>query len=222
MIRSEVIDAFRSENPEIPSRVISDTVLYSWLLTGDKQFCAETRCITDQDGTEWNSVVNDQYYDLSSKITNFYDIDDYPGSGVLYDGQALKKTTMAELDTEKKNWRDNDKGTPKKWYRRGKYVYFDRPIDTVSIKVRVYAVLISNNWNADVMPFNQLAHLEPYHYSMVLYLNKRAMAKIGKEEDSMKSQAEYNAFVQWAKKQLGGNKAGIIHFNPRTTAMGRR
>ncbi len=213
MTRSEIIQAFRDENPEIPSRVISDAVLQNWLLVGDKEFCAETRCIVDQDGTAWNTAVNDEYYDLSSKITNFYDIDDWPGSGVVYNGKALTKATMAELDVDKSTWRANSAGTPKKWYRRGKYLYLDRPIDTAGTNyMRVYAVLISTDWNTDVAPYQTLTHLTPFHYAMVLYLNKRAMAKIGKEEDSVKAQAEYNSYIGWAKKQLGGNKAGVIYF----------
>jgi len=215
MIRSEIIDQFRSENVEIPSRVISDAVLYDWLLLGDKQFCAETRCIVDQDGTEWNSAINDQYYDISSKITNFYDIDTWPGSGVLYNGKALTKTSMAELDGEASNWRNRSAGTPKAWYRRGKYLYLDRPIDTASIKVKVYAVLISDDWNSDVAPYNALTHLEPFHAAMVLYLTKKAKSKIAKEDEAMKAQAEYMAFVAWAKKQLGGNKFSPIHFEPK-------
>ncbi len=216
MIRSEIIQQFRDENPEITSRVITDATLYNWCALGDKEFCAETRCIVDQDGTEWDSAVNDQYYDLSSKITNFYDIDTWPGSGVLYNGKALTKTTMAELDIEDANWRSRDAGTPKKWYRRGKYLYLDRMIDTASIKVKVFSVLVSNDWAIDVMPYNQLAHLEPFHPAMVLYLAKRAKAKVGKPEEASMAQAEYGAFVEWAKKQLGGNKMGPVYFRKKT------
>jgi hypothetical protein len=213
MIRSEIIDQFRQQCPEIPSNVVTDVVLNGWCLTGDKEFCAETRCIVDQNGTAFNTAVNDIYYDLSSKITKFYDIDDFPGSGVLYNGKALTKTTMAELDVEDKNWRARDAGTPLKWYRRGKYLYLDRKIDTAGTNyMRVYAVLISDDWNANVMPFNQLAHLEPYHSSMVLYLIKKAKAKVGKREDAMAAQAEYLAYVAWAKKQIGGNISGPIFF----------
>ena len=215
MTRSEVVDAFRVECPEIPSRVISDATLYSWLLVGDKEFCAETRCIVDQDGQEWDSAVDDIYYDLASKITNFYDIDDYPGSGVLYNSKRLEKTTMAALDAESSNWRDRDSGTPKKWYRRGKYLYLDRKIDTVSIKVKVYAVLLSNDWITDVTPYNSLAHLEPFHSAMVLYLTKKAKAKVGKPEEAMAAMQEYGAFVSWAKKQLSGNKSAPIYFRKR-------
>ena len=213
MIRSEIVDQFRSENPEIPSRVVLDTVLYNWCQEGDKLFCAETRCIVDQDGTAWNTAINDEYYDLASKITNFYDIDDYPGSGVVYNGKRIEKTTMASLDTESSNWRARSAGTPRKWYRRGKYLYLDRPIDTAGTNyMRVYSVLISDDWNADVMPYNALAHLEPFHPAMVLYLTAKAKAKVGKPEEAVRAQAEYMAFVKWAKIQLGGNKSAPIFF----------
>jgi len=216
MIRSEVIEQFRNECPEIPSRVISDTVLYDWCLLGDKQFCAETRCIVNQDGTEWNSAVDDIYYDLSSKITNFYTIDEFPGSGVLYNGKALTKTTMAELDSESLSWRARDSGTPLKWYRRGKYLYLDRKIDTASIKVKVYAVLISDDWNTDVAPFNQLTYLEPFSESMVLFLKKKAKAKVGKPEEAASALLEYSGYMTWAIRQLGENKFGSIRFTKRT------
>lgn len=215
MTRSEIISRFREECPEIPSRVISDAVLNSWCELADKEFCAETRCIVDQDGTEWDTAVNDEYYDLTSKITNFYDIDDTYASGVLYDGEYLTKTTMAGLDMDSKNWRARSAGSPKKWYRRGKYLYLDRPVDTAGIKVKVYAVLISDDWNADVAPYNQRTELEPFHEAMLLSLIMRAKAKIAKPEESMRAQAEYQAFVKWSKLQLMGNKSGPIYFRKR-------
>jgi len=215
MIRSEIIDTFRSECPEITSRVVTDTVLYSWCKLGDKQFCAEARCIVDQDGEEWDTAVNDEYYDLVSKITNFYDIDDYPGSGVLFDGKKIDKTTMAALDAESSAWRARSAGTPKKWYRRGQYLYLDRPVETASLKVKVYSVLVSDDWDTDVAPFNELTYLEPFHEAMVLFLVKKAKAKVGKPEDALKAQAEYSAFVKWTKAQLGGNKFAPIYFRRR-------
>ena len=222
MIRSAIVERFRTENPEITSRVITDALLYNWCEDGDKAFCAETRCIVDQDGTQWLTAVADEYYDLTSKITNFYDIDTWPGSGVLYNGKALTKTTMAELDMESSNWRANSNGTPKKWYRRGKYLYLDRPIDTASLYVKVYAVLISDDWTTDVAPYNALTYLEIFHPAMILYLTKRAKSKIGKEQEAIAAQAEYNNFTAWAKVQLGGNKFGVTHFVPRMSFPRKR
>ena len=216
MIRSEIIEAFRVDNPEITSRVITDPQLYEYCEQGDKDFCAETRCIYDQDGTAWTPAVGDKYYDLTSKITNFYDIDDTYASGVVYNGKRLDKATMSELDTETPTWRANANGTPRKWYRRGKYLYLDRGIDTAGTNyVRVYAILNSDDWNTNVAPYNQISYLVPFHRAMVLYLAMRCKQKIGKVEESQKAQAEYQAYVAWSKKQLLGNKSGMIFFRRR-------
>jgi len=215
MIRSEIIDQFRRENPEITSRVLTDDSLYAMCKLGDKNFCAITRCIVDQDGTTISTSENDQYFDLEAEIDNFYDIDDWPGSGVLYNNKALTKTTMGELDMESPTWRDWDSGTPKKWYRRGKYLYLDKPIDSAADDLIIYAVLISDDWDSDVAPYNQLGHLEPYHEAMVLYLTKRAKAKIGKGDEAKNANTEYLDYCRWAKTQIGGNKSGSIFFRKR-------
>lgn len=212
MIRSEIIQRFRDENTEFPERVISTVTANSWLFTGDKEFCAETRCIVDQDGTTISTTLNDQSFDLTTEISKFYDIDDYPGSGVLYNGKRLEKTTMASLDQESAAWRDRAVGTPKKWYRRGNMLYLDRPIDSAADDLIVYSVLVSDDWSSDVEPFNALAYLEPFHYAMVLYLVKRAKSKVGKPEEAMAAQAEYNAYIAWVKRQLGGNKYAPVYF----------
>ncbi len=222
MIRSEIVQTFRDQCPEIPSRVISDTTLHAFLQAGDKNFCAITRCIVDQDGTTITTALNDKYFNLETEITNFYDIDDYPGSGVLYNGKRLTKTTMGELDMEDINWRARSAGTPKKWYRRGKYLYLDRPIDSAADDLIIYAVLISNDWITDVAPYNQWTSLEPYHDAMVLYLIKRAKAKVGKPEEATAAENEYLSYCKWAKSQIGGNKFGPIHFVPRISLRGNR
>ena len=212
MIRSEIVDYFRAECPEAPSRVVSDTVLHNWLLMADKEFCAATRCIVDADGTTITTAENDYFWDLSAEITKFYDVDNFPGSGVLYNNKKLDKATMGELDNDSPTWRDWGSGTPKKWYRRGKYLYLDRKIDSAAEDIKVYSVLISDDWNADVAPFNQLAHLEPFHQSMVLYLVAKAKIKVGKPEEAVSAQNEYMAFLRWAKTLIGGNKYGPIFF----------
>jgi hypothetical protein len=192
------------------------------LQQGDKEFCAETRCIVDQAGTTITTLENEYYWDLSAEITNFYDIDDYPGSGVVYNGRRLTKTTMGELDSDNINWRANSSGVPKKWFRRGKYLYLDRKVDSAVDDLIVYAVLISNDWTTDIAPYNALAHLEPFHPAMILYLTKRAKAKVGKPEEAMAAAQEYMSYLSWAKKQLGGNKFGPIHFTPKSRVMRRR
>jgi hypothetical protein len=212
MTRSEIIQMFRDEFPDLPSRVISDTTLNSWCLLADKAFCAITRCIVDQDGTTITTTEDDQYYDLASEITNFYDIDDYPGSGVLYNGKRLTKTTMSALDVESPNWRARDSGTPKKWYRRGKYLYLDRKIDANAEDLIIYSVLLSDDWNTDVAPFNQLSHLEPYHEAIGYYLAERAKGKIAKPEEAVTKGNKFLDYCNWAKKQIGGNISGPIYF----------
>ncbi len=215
MTRSEIVEAFRVNNPEITARVISNAQLNTFLLTGDKEFCAEVRCIVNT-GETIETTEDDQSYVLTDEISKFQDIDDYPGSGVLYNGKRLEKTTMGLLDEEAENWRARTSGTPKKWYRRGNTLYLDRPIDSNEEDIVVHAVLISDDWNSDVAPYNALTYLEPFHYAMVLYLQKRAKAKIGKAKDALTAAAEYSAYVKWAKGQLGGDKYAAIHFTPVT------
>lgn len=215
MIRSEVISQFRIDNPEITSRVISNAQLNEFCLIGDKEFCAEVRCIVNT-GETIGTSEDDQSFVLTDEIDKFQDIDDYPASGVLYNGKRLDKTTMAALDEESENWRTRPSGTPKKWYRRGNTLYLDRPIDSNEYDLIVYAVLISDDWDSDVAPYNQLTYLEPFHYAMVLYLQKRAKAKVGKPKDSLRAAMEYVAYVKWVKGQLGGDKYAAIHFAPVT------
>ena len=217
MIRSEIVALFRSENPDIPSREVSDTVLYGWLEQADKEFCAITRCIVSDE--TFNSAVSTSVYltryDLTSEITKFYDIDELPGGGVVYDDNPLTKTTISELDAETPTWRTRTAGTPTKWYRRGKYLYFDRPVSEVKT-IRVYCVLISDDWNADVMPCNQLTFMEPFHSGFNKYLQWKAKEKIGKPEEGQRARQEFLDYANWVKKQLGGNKYGVIRFVPKT------
>jgi len=211
MIRSEVIDRFRQENPEIPSRVIADAILESWLTQADHEFCAETRCIVDQ-GTTITTVANEQYWDLEAEVSKFYDIDIQSTSGVTYNAEALIKTSMSELDMESKSWRARPAGVPKKWFRRGKYLWFDRKVDSAADDIVVYSVLISDNWITDIQPYNALDYLAPFHSAMVLYLTMKAKSKIGKEEEALKARAEYFAYTKWCKSVLGSNRFGEIYF----------
>ena len=221
MIRSEIIQKFRDENPEITSRVLTDTTLNSWLQAGDKEFCCETRCIVDQ-GTTITTVANEQYWDLTAEITNFYDIDKTSASGVTYNGKALKYKAMSELDIESNNWRARDAGIPQSWFRRGKYLWVDRKVDSAADDIVVYSALLSNDWITDIAPYNALAYLEPFHPAMVLYLTKRAKAKVGKPEEAMAAAQEYASYLIWAKKQLGATRFGAIHLVPRISLRGRR
>jgi len=214
MIRSEIIAMFRTENPEITSRVVTDAVLRDWLLVGDKDFCAKTRCIVDKDGTTITTTEDDTNYDLTIEVTSFYDIDEYPGGGVTYNDKRLKVTTIAKLDQDSRTWRSRASGTPREYYRRGKYFYLDRAVGSDADDIKVYAVLISTDWNTDVAPYNQLTHLEPFHYGMQLWIKWKMKNKIGKGQEAVAAWSEYLEYTKWVKKELGGGKYGPITFRP--------
>ena len=129
---------------------------------------------------------------------------------------------MAELDVENNNWRAKAAGVPTIWFRRGKYLWVDRKIDSAADDLVVYSALSSDAWTLDVAPYNALSHLEPFHPAMVLYLKKRAKAKVGKPEEAAAAHQEYSLYLEWAKKELGGTRFGAIHFTPRVSLRGRR
>lgn len=219
MIRSEIIEAFRNENPEITDRVISDTVLYDWCEVGDKLICAITKCIVSD--KEFDSVastsVYDTKYDLTSEIPKFQEVDEYPGGGVSFDDDPLEKTTVSELDQDDSSWRTRSAGTPEKYYIRGIYLYFDRPISTADLGIRVYSVLISDDFNNDdITPYNQLTTLEPYHDGINKYLQWRAKAKVGKAPDANIAKNEFYAYANWMKTQIGINKSGVVFYQPKS------
>ena len=218
MLRPGIISQFRAENPEITDRVVADAVLNSWLLSGDKEVCAITRCIVSD--VTFNSVVSASVYltryDLTALISKFYDIDDLPGGGVSFDDDPLDKTTVAELDMDDEDWRTRSAGTPEKYYRRGKWLYFDYPVKTAGKEIRVYAVLVSDDFDSDnLMPFNNLSYLEPFHNSLVKYLQWKAKEKVGKSEEGTKARQEFIDYANWMKKQIGGNKYSSIYFQPK-------
>lgn len=212
MTRSEIIEKFREENPEITERVVSDVVLNSWCLFGDKEICAKSRCIVGE--TTFHSVEDQRAYDLTALVTNFYDIDAYPGGGVCYDDDPLEVTTIAKLDSDEDGWRSYASGTPEKYYRRGKYLYFEKAPDASDIDILVYTVLASDDFSNDNQePFNGLTYLRPFHYAMNLYLTMKAKAKIGKVEEAMlKSRQEYNEFLVWMMKTIRGGTYAPIQF----------
>lgn len=218
MTRLEIIARFRAEVPEVTERVATDVVVAGWCLDADKEICAVTRCIVSD--VAFSSVVStsvyDTRYDLSSNIAKFYDIDDLPGGGVSFDEEPLEKTTVAELDRESPSWRERVAGTPDKWYRRGKYLYFDRPVKTAGLSIRVYAVLISDDFNNDnKKPYNELAYLEPFHRGIVEYLKWQGKRKIGKPGEADQAQKEFYAYTAFMKKSIGGNKYSNIYFQPK-------
>ena len=215
MTLTEIIEMFRVDNPEITERVISDTLLKNWAKIGDKEICAITRCIVGD--TTFDSVVSTSVYatkyDLTALIDKFFDIDDYPGGGVSFDDDPLEKTTVAELDQEDSDWRTASAGTPEKYYRRGKYLYFDCPVKTAGEEIRVYAVLISDDFTGiNQKPYNELGYLEPFHSGIVKYLQWKAKEKIGKSGEGDKAAKEFYSYANWMKKMIGGGKYSPIRY----------
>jgi hypothetical protein len=217
MTRAEIVAMFRADNTDIPERVISNAKLHNWALVGDKLVCAISRCIVTD--VVFNSVVTTSVYntrfDLTDEIDKFYDIDENPGGGVSFDDDPLDKTTVAELDSETPTWRTRSAGTPSKYYRRGKYVYFDRPIKTADLEIRVYAVLISDDFSNDnIMPYNQLTYLEPFHNGINKYLTWQAKLEIGKPQEAAKAEKDFYDFTNFMKRMITGGKVSAIRFQP--------
>jgi hypothetical protein len=218
MILTEIISLFRTECPEIPENVVTDVLLKLWAKQADKEVCAYTRCITSD--TIVNSVattsVYDTKYNLTDLIPKFYDIDDFPGGGVSFDDAPLIKTTISELDVEDSSWRERAAGTPEKYYRRDNYLYFDYPILTADLEIRVYASLISDDFtDDDTKPYNQLTYLEPYHYAIVCFLKQKAKMKMGKPEEAQLAGQEYSSYIKLMKHELGGDKFASITMQPK-------
>ena len=171
MTREDILDAFRLENPEITSRVVTDPLLHVWCKQGNREVCALSRCIVDKDGTTISTSENDQNWDLTREITKFYDIDEYPGGGVTYNDKRITEKTIALLDAENSEWRGRSSGTPKAYYRRGKWLYLDRPIDSNEHDIKIYSVLIPDDFDDDnKTPYNELTYLEPFHYAIVKFV----------------------------------------------------
>lgn len=219
MTRVEIITRFREENPEITSNVASDITLKSWLIIGNQEIVAKTRMIVAS--SSFDIVAGTAAYDLNALLSKFFDIDEYPGGGVsIVDTSGketrLGKTTKAEIDNNKSNWRTESSGTPREYYRRNNFLHL-RPVPSSSIvSINVDYAVIANDFNSDnIEPFNELTHLRPFHYSLVLYLKMRAKAKIGKPEDVAMAMNEYNGYITWIEKELGGGKYGNIYFRPK-------
>lgn len=212
MIRTEIISTMRQESPDITERVLSDVQCNTMLIQGNLDVCTKTRCIYDD--FSFNSEVGISSYDLTSKIPKFYDIDEYPGGGVNYDDQRITKSTIAELDSDDPGWRNSSNGIPQKYFRRGKWLKFDIAPDEVK-SIIISAIIIPDQFNDDnISPFNGLTYLEPFHYSLVLYLRWKGKINLGKQEDMVIAQREYLDYCKWIKQQLGGHTYGEIRQIP--------
>lgn len=217
MTRTEIIQRFRDENPELTANVISNTTLNAWLLTGDKEICARVRLIV---ATSTITAVDGQAaYDLTA-LTDFSDINEGQGGGVAVvtssTTRRIPRTTKAALDDESPSWRTASSGTPKTYYRYGKYMYMHPAPDTDTVTgFSVDYVKISDDFNNDsILPYNQLTYLEPFHPALVFYLTWRAKAKIGKPEEAAAAFTAYNAYITWMIKETSGGKAGPIEYRP--------
>ena len=213
MTRSEIIQMFRVENSEITTRVVSNALLHNWCLVGDKEICARTRCIIDEDGTVITTAEDDQVWILTDEIDKFYSLDEYPGGGVAYNDKRLKETTISRLDDEHQSWRTRGVGTPEEYYIRGKFIYLDRPINSQAKDLHIYAVLISDDFNDDnITPYNQLTYLEPFHSGILKFLQWRAKQKVGKPQEAAIAKQDFVEYTMWMKKEIGGGKYGPITF----------
>lgn len=213
MIREEIREAFKAEVPEIDTRVITDTVLNNWLLIGDKEVCASTRCILND--YSWTTAEDEQSWNILEKVPKFYAIDDFPGGGVIFDNDPLDLTTIAQLDQDYSTWRTRSSGTPEYYFIRGKFLWFDRPVDSAST-LQIYFSEISDDFNSDgIMPFNQLSYLEPFHNSLVLYLIYRAKSKMNKPVEAQTAKQEFSNYIAWMKKEITAARKGNINYEPR-------
>lgn len=217
MIRTEIIQRFRDENPEMTANVISDTTLKSWLLVGDKEVCAKARLITETGEIE--AVEDEDSYDLTT-LTKFFDIDEIPGGGVSRvdssgNEKRLIKTTKSALDDDRSSWRTASSGTPKEYFRRGKYLKLDRAPDSSIVSFNIDYIAISDDFNSDsIAPYNQLTHLEAFHPALIFYLIWRAKAKVGKPDEAANAFSYYTSYILWMKKEIGGGKYGPIELRP--------
>lgn len=216
MTRAQIITRFREENPEITPNVCSDITLNSWCLVGDKEICAKARLIVNSSSI--NAVEDQSAYDLTS-LNKFFDIDEIPGGGVTRvtstTEKRLVKLSKSQLDDQVSSWRTAESGTPRFYYRRGKYMYvYPKPDGNID-QFNLDFICISDDFNNDnITPYNQLSYLEPYHPGIIFYLTWRAKAKVGKQDEATNAMNIYNAYVEWMKREIGGGKYGPIEFRP--------
>lgn len=211
MIRSEIRTKFREENPEVTEKVASDATLNSWMFTADKEISALTRCIVSNESEIIDSIVEAQFYDLST-ISKFYDIDDFPGGGVYYNDEPVTKGNPSELNRIRRNWKsDSSSDTISKWWRRGKYIWFDKKTKTADLEIAIDCVYISSDFNGDSdMPFNNLNHLIPFHDSISKYLQWRIKQKLNKQDEAKIAKADYLSYVKWMKSEVSGYSKSAI------------
>lgn len=215
MTRTEIIDQFRQENPEITSRVITNTVLNSWLLEGNQNVCIRARCIR-KSATAIASVAEQAGYNLADEISDFFDISEHQDGGIAYDDDRLEERTKAWLDEHYSSWRTASSGTPKHYYRYMNYIYLYPKPDTSDEDIDVDYVAIPADFDSNVEPFNQIKYLSVFSYSLVKWLKIKAKQKIGKPQDAANAMLEYEEYIKFMKKTIGGYQFGEISFRPKS------
>jgi len=220
MTKQEIMDRFRQENPEITTRVISNSVLEAWAEVGELEIATFTRCIRKK--ISFTSIVDEDSYDLSAQEPLFFDIDEFPGGGIIYNNKRLVHTTFAILDEERANWRSQSSGTPYDYVRFNESIMLGRKASSAQT-ILAYLVVRSNAFNSNsAEPFNEFEHLLPFHYSIVLYLTKRAKGKIGKDKDVKSAMAEYAAYIKWMKSLINRGIFNEIKMRPAFRNRGYR
>ncbi len=182
----------------------------------NKEICAKTRCIVSSTPETFQTTANVQSYDLESLIDNFFDIDDLPGIGVAYNNVPLTKSSPSEMNQRRKNWLSAESGTPKRWWMRGKYLWFEVPPDAAE-DVDLDVIYIPDDFNADGQePFNGLGHLQVYDDAISKYLQWRAKAKQKLKDEAMIAKNDYNEYLMWMAKSVRGMKAASIQLRPKS------
>lgn len=219
MTRSEIIAKFRQENPEGSTNVVSDSVLNSWLETGNIEIATSARLVRSSTGI--STVVDQSTYNLTNEITKFYDIDEFPGGGVVYDNKRIDLVSLSGLDEEQPNWRNQSSGRVRKYYRDNQFLILYPAPDEVKTLI-VHTVLIADSFDDDnKLPFNELSYLEPFHYILVLYLKKKLFeGKIKKPESTMAANQEYLGYLSWMKNEINRGIYKNIQFRPKTSYRG--
>jgi hypothetical protein len=219
LTRGQIITRFRQEHPEITTNLASDAVLQAWSVVGNRETAIKARLIRGE--TTFSSIVGEDTYDLNSNITNFYDIDEFPGSGVVYDNDQLQLESPGTLDVKRPSWRTTGNGVPKDYYRRNQNLVLGRKASAVK-NILVYTVLLPNAMDDDTKePFNELPHLVPFHYSLVLYLKMRAFGgKIKKPDAAQAAVVEYENYIKWIKKEIDRGIYREMQIRPPTNYRG--
>ena len=219
MIMSDIIQRFRDENPEIDQNVIPDGTLQSWLLVGDQEVCMDQRLITIEN-VQIPAITNENTYLLTSTNPLFFDINESYGGGLVYYNTSgsykrIYPKTKAWLDNNNSQWRTASAGTPRYYYRSGSNIVVYPTPDSTILYFNVDLVLLSNPFNnLNIMPYNQIPYLAPFHYALCLYLQWRAKIKVGKDEDGITAYKLYQQYLQWMRKTIQGGRQGEIEFRP--------